>query len=60
MNLYVYGLKTDFTDVQKARLRQKFAKVEFYKKADYAPLFQDTEPKVIALDPDPGGVCRMT
>lgn len=52
MNLYVYGLETDFTNTQKVRLRQKFAKVEFYKKADYAPLFQDTEPKVIALDPD--------
>lgn len=55
MHLYIYGLETDFTDGQKSQLRQNFAKVEFYKNADYAPLFRDLEPKVIAMDPDVTG-----
>ena len=52
MNLYIYGLETDFTADQKQQLCQKFRTVEFYQDANYEPLFQDPEPKVIALDPD--------
>lgn len=52
MNLYIYGLETDFTPAQRAQLQQTFRQVAFYQTADYSPLFQDPEPKVIALDPD--------
>ncbi len=52
MNLYIYGLETDFTKKQKSLLNSKFAKVIFLDKADYALVMQDNEPKVIAADPD--------
>lgn len=52
MNLYIYGLETDFTEVQKASLADKFTKVEFVKGDSFDSLSQDPEPKVIALDPD--------
>lgn len=52
MNLYIYGLETDFTTDQKSRLTQKFEQVKFLQNADFAILSQDPAPKVIALDPD--------
>lgn len=52
MNLYIYGLETDFTDEQKNTLNNTFAKVTFLDKADYDLPIQDSEPKVLALDPD--------
>lgn len=55
MNLYIYGLESDFTDEQKTRLRQNFAHVQFLKSADYEVLYNDPEPKAIALDPDVTG-----
>lgn len=52
MNLYIYGLETDFTETQKSRLAQSFAQVKFLQVADFEILSQDSAPKVIALDPD--------
>lgn len=52
MNLYVYGLEADFTKAQRSSLDSNFGKVEFVKQASFDRLFQDPEPKVIALDPD--------
>ncbi len=52
MNLYIYGLESDFTESQKELLHDKFAKVSFLKEANYELVIQDKEPKVIALDPD--------
>ncbi len=52
MNLYIYGLETDFTTEQKSHLAQSFAQVKFLQSADFEILAQDHEPKVIALDPD--------
>lgn len=52
MNLYIYGLASDFTSVQKARLREKYQHVQFFDQANYENALQDPEPKVLALDPD--------
>ncbi len=52
MNLYIYGLETDFTEEQKGLLNSKFAKVVFLDKADYSLPMEDRESKVIAADPD--------
>lgn len=52
MNLYVYGLETDFSNEQKARLAQTFAKVDYLDKADFSLPMRDSDPKVIAADPD--------
>lgn len=52
MNLYIYGLESNFTDEQSSRLFENFTKVKFSKNSNYEPLYQDPEPKVIALDPD--------
>ena len=52
MNLYIYGLETDFTETQKSRLAQNFQQVKFLQSADFEILAQDPDPKVIALDPD--------
>lgn len=52
MNLYIYGLESDFTKEQKELLDSKFTKVIFLDKADYDLVMQDNEPKVIAADPD--------
>lgn len=56
MNLYVYGLESDFTNEQKDALADAFAKVEFLEKFDdHTAPCQDPEPKVLALDPDISG-----
>lgn len=55
MNLYIYGLETDFTDEQKQKLHEKFAKVIFLDRASYESAMRDHEPKVLALDPDISG-----
>lgn len=52
MNLYIYGLESDFTEPQKKLLHDKFEKISFLKEAKYEPVIQDKEPKVIALDPE--------
>lgn len=52
MNLYIYGLKTDFTDKQLASLKQNFGQVAFSKTAEYDQLIQDPVSKILALDPD--------
>lgn len=52
MNLYIYGLESDFTEPQKKLLHDKFEKISFLKEAKYEPAIQDKEPKVIALDPE--------
>ncbi len=52
MNLYVYGLKKDFTEAQLELLKSKFAQVTFLTEANYDHAMQDAEPKVLALDPD--------
>lgn len=52
MNLYIYGLETDFTKAQKELLSTKFTEVFFLNEADYDLAINDPEPKVIALDPD--------
>lgn len=55
MNLYIYGLESDFTKDQKAQLSQDFTQVIFSKTPDYTMLFRDPDPKIIALDPDVTG-----
>lgn len=52
MNLYIYGLESDFTEPQKKLLHDKFEKISFLEEAEYEPAIQDKEPKVIALDPE--------
>lgn len=52
MNLYIYGLETDFTQAQKELLESKFAQVNFLNEANYDLVMQDNDPKVLALDPD--------
>lgn len=53
MNLYIYGLESDFTKEQKTRLRQGFTRAIFNETLeDYAMPLQDPDPKIIALDPD--------
>lgn len=52
MNLYIYGQESDFTDDQKKRLSQTFAKVVYLTTASFDAAMQDQEPKVLALDPD--------
>lgn len=52
MNLYIYGLKKDFTGAQLELLGSKFAQVNFLTEANYDCLTKDAEPKVIAVDPD--------
>lgn len=57
MNLYIYGQEADFSDEQKARLEQVCTrgKVTYLGKADFELPIQDSEPKVIAADPDVTG-----
>lgn len=52
MNLYIYGKRTDLNETQVASLEEKYNKVAFIETADFNPVFEDTSPKVIALDPD--------
>lgn len=52
MNLYIYGLKDDFTDKQRQRLEAEFNEVRFLTEASFEQPMQDSEPKVLALDPD--------
>ena len=52
MNLYIYGLESDFTEEQKRSLKAKFRQVFFSSVANYKQLLADPEPKVLALDPD--------
>lgn len=52
MNLYIYGKRTDLNETQVASLEEKYNKVAFIETADFNPLFEDTSPKVVALDPD--------
>lgn len=52
MNLYIYGREADFSDEQKARLAITFKQVFYLANADYTLPIQDSEPKVIAADPD--------
>lgn len=55
MNLYIYGLESDFTKEQKALFVRKFEKVIFLEAADYDLAVEDPAPKVLALDPDIAG-----
>lgn len=55
MNLYVYGLETDFTNQQKTMLKQHFQQIVFLQTADFTLPLADPEPKVLALDPDISG-----
>ena len=52
MNLYIYGLETDFSHAQKELLESKFAYVNFITEANYDLVMRDNDPKVLALDPD--------
>lgn len=52
MNLYIYGLESDFSIPQKQQLAQQFNQIKFLKTADFELLAQDSVPKVLALDPD--------
>ena len=52
MNLYIYGQEADFSVEQKKRLAATFRQVLYLTDADYTLLMQDSEPKVIAADPD--------
>jgi len=52
MNLYIYGLESDFSNEQRSRLKHTFAQVSYLTEADYILPAQDPEPKVIAVDPD--------
>lgn len=52
MNLYIYGLETDFTQAQKELLESKFAQVNFLNEANYDLVMQDNDSGVLALDPD--------
>lgn len=52
MNLYVYCNQKDLTPAQKKTLKGKFDQVKIISKPDFEPLFNDAEPKVIAIDPD--------
>lgn len=55
MNLYIYGLESDFSIPQKQQLAQQFNQIKFLKTANFALLAQDPAPKVLALDPDVTG-----
>lgn len=52
MNLYIYGLETDFSNEQKTKFAKTFTQVFYLNRADFALPMQDSEPKVIAADPD--------
>lgn len=52
MNLYIYGQESDFNDKQKARLAATFEQVFYITSADYTLPIRDSEPKVVAADPD--------
>ncbi len=52
MNLYIYGLESDFSRAQKELLKSKFVQVNFITEANYDLAMQDNDPKVLALDPD--------
>lgn len=52
MNLYIYGIETDFTDEQKKAIDKAFDQVVFVNTADYSLPAKDPEPKVLACDPD--------
>lgn len=52
MNLYIYGQEDDFNNSQKTRLATTFKQVFYLNAADYTLPTQDSEPKVIAADPD--------
>ncbi len=55
MNLYIYGLESDFTKYQLQTLNNKFTKVIFSNNDNYDIVIHDHEPKVLALDPDISG-----
>lgn len=52
MELYIYGLETDFSAKQRQELTSTFSTVTYLSKADFNLLAKDSEPKVLALDPD--------
>ncbi|MBR5027101.1 hypothetical protein IKX64_00695 [Candidatus Saccharibacteria bacterium] len=52
MNLYIYCQPNDLSSAQMEALNQKFQAVIILNQPDFAPLFEDNEPKVVALDPD--------
>ena len=52
MNLYVYCQPNDLSSAQMEALNQKFQAVTILNQPDFAPLFEDNESKVVALDPD--------
>lgn len=52
MNLYIYAKSSDLSAEQKQTLEKTFSKVVIIDNDNYEPLYIDTEPKVIALDPD--------
>ncbi len=52
MNLYLYGQETNLNDEQKIQLARTFKRVLYLDNVDYTLPIQDSEPKVIAADPD--------
>lgn len=52
MNLYIFGLKSDFTDSQRQLLAANFAQVFFQENGDFSAVISDQSPKILALDPD--------
>lgn len=52
MNLYIFGLKSDFTDSQRQLLATNFDQVFFQENGDFSAAISDQSPKILALDPD--------
>ncbi len=52
MNLYIYCRQDSLTSNQTAALKERFSNIKILDQPNYTPLFNDEEPKVIALDPD--------
>lgn len=52
MNLYIYAKASDLTQMQMRALENSFSKVVVTDNDNYELLYEDDEPKVVALDPD--------
>ena len=52
MNLYIYVKPSDLTQTQMRALEKSFSKVVVTDDNNYELLYEDNEPKVVALDPD--------
>lgn len=52
MNLYIYAKPSDLIQTQMRALEKSFSKVVVTDDNNYELLYEDNEPKVVALDPD--------